>query len=355
MRHLKSGLAVWSWIGAFLAVGIVSGKPVATQQEGLGGATSAAAPAAGQRGVTPDVPFPLARPDPAAIAAAKHESVAALMRKASGGRLVPVIVGFDAAFVPEGRMTPDGVAAQRQSLADVGDAVLAQLLRGSASGVTRFATIPYLAAQVDADGLQTLGGLQIVTSIVEDVPEPPMLSDSTAIVQANQVWGAGITGAGWYVAVLDTGVDKTHAMFAGGKVVSEACYSTTGRDSTSVCPGGSNSTAAGSGVNCSMSLDQGCDHGTHVAGIAAGNASALKGIAPGAGIIAIQVFSAFGASNCGGWPCVLSWTSDQVLGLERVLALSGAGTIASVNMSLGGSTKYTSDTACDAANGVACR
>ncbi|MFD0396063.1 S8 family serine peptidase [Streptomyces nogalater] len=49
-----------------------------------------------------------------------------------------------------------------------------------------------------------------------------------------------------------------------------------------------------------------CDHGTHVAGIAAGNGTGLtgapkNGVAPGADIVAIQVFSQFNTEEfCGG-------------------------------------------------------
>ena len=135
-------------------------------------------------------------------------------------------------------------------------------------------------------------------------------------------------------------------MFA-GKVVSEACYSSTvAGQSTSLCPGGAAaSTAVGSGVNCSTSIP-GCDHGTHVASIAAGNSASIKGVAPGAKLIAIQVFSRFTSpSYCGSAPaCVLIYTSDFTKGLERVHALRTTFKIASANMSLGGGA-YSS--ACD--------
>ena len=65
-------------------------------------------------------------------------------------------------------------------------------------------------------------------------------------------------------------------------------------------------------------------------------------------IVAIQVFSKF---YCGPTPCILSWTSDQILGLERVLALSGTYNIAAVNMSLGGGA-YATTADCDAKNSV---
>jgi SNF2 family DNA or RNA helicase len=50
------------------------------------------------------------------------------------------------------------------------------------------------------------------------------------------------------------------------------------------------STAAGSGAPCGIA---GCDHGTHVAGIAAGRDATRRGVAPQARIIAIQGFSQF--------------------------------------------------------------
>ena len=101
------------------------------------------------------------------------------------------------------------------------------------------------------------------------------------------------------------------------------------------------SKAPGSGVNCQIS---GCEHGTHVAGIAAANDGGLnRGVAYNADIISIQVFS-----NAGFTPW--SWISDQIKGLERVFAMAGRYNIAAVNMSLG-STIYLDQASCDAANG----
>jgi subtilisin family serine protease len=121
----------------------------------------------------------------------------------------------------------------------------------------------------------------------------------------------GYSGAGRTVAILDTGVDKTHP-FLSGKVVSEACYSTNSATTTSLCPGGvSQSTAAGSGVNCPTSIG-GCNHGTHVAGIAAGKGATFSGVAKDASIIAIKVFTQFNTvADCGGTaPCILAYSSD---------------------------------------------
>ena len=57
-----------------------------------------------------------------------------------------------------------------------------------------------------------------------------------------------------------------------------------------------------------------------------------------ANIIAVQVFSRFsGTYYCGSSPiCVMSYSSDQLKGLEYVYSIRGAYSIAAVNMSLGG-------------------
>jgi subtilisin family serine protease len=75
-----------------------------------------------------------------------------------------------------------------------------------------------------------------------------------------------------------------------------------------------------------------------VATIAAGDDGSLRGVAREAGVIRVQVFSKFTSSYwCGGYaPCVMSYGSDQVRGLEYVYSLRNTLDIAAVNMSLGG-------------------
>jgi subtilisin family serine protease len=178
-----------------------------------------------------------------------------------------------------------------------------------------------------------------VESIQEDALFYPTLVDSTSIVGAVSGWAKGFTGAAQTVAILDTGVDKAHDFFA-GKVVSEACYSTNSATSVSVCPGGvSSSIAPGSGVPC---LDPGCFHGTHVAGIAAGNGAGSSGVGQGANIIAVQVFSQRPTG-------ISAFVSDVDLGLQRVYALRTAFNIAAANMSLGGGQFFSN---CDALFGT---
>jgi subtilisin family serine protease len=276
----------------------------------------------------------------------RSAGVIAQSQAGTNGR-VRVIVGHRAAFVPEAQLQGQAaVNVQRASIASMTQAVLASLPT-AADDVTQFETIPFFAAEVDQAGLAALAASRMVASIEFDTPIPPTLTQSAPLVQATDAWAAGYTGAGWSVAILDTGVDKTHAALS-AKVVSEACYSSNS-GSTSLCPGGvTSSTASGSAAPCSGITS--CDHGTHVAGIAAGSGGGIDGIAKGANIIAVQVFSQFTPFACGSSsPCLMTWTSDYIRGLERVYALRGTFNIASVNMSLGGS-GYESQSLCDSVN-----
>ena len=255
-----------------------------------------------------------------------------------------VIVQVDVPAIPEGRMTRLAANSQRAAIRAAQTAAVTDLLSGTGAKVHAiFDNVPHLAAEVDVNTFARLRASGRVRNIEEDVASPPTLLQSNNVINAPLAWNSGRTGSGWAVAVLDTGVDKSHPFLA-GKVVSEACYSSTTSESSSVCPGGvTASTAVGSGVNCNTSVS-GCTHGTHVAGIVAGSGApdGSSGVAPGADIIAMQVFSRFPASNA-----VMSYSSDQIKALERVYALKDTYQIASVNMSLGGG-QYTST--CDATN-----
>lgn len=229
------------------------------------------------------------------------------------------------------------VETQRLAISRAQEGLLGRLTGYSRSSVKRFETIPFLAMEVTREGLDVLRASVDVVSIEEDAWLRPSLLESTQIIGATAAWASGFSGSGQNVAILDTGVDKTHSFFA-GKIISEACYSSNSSTSTSVCPGGvTESTSAGSGVNCPPSV-VGCDHGTHVAGIAAGKSVNFSGVARDANIIAIQIFSRVtNQTACGNsQPCALAANSDIIKGLERVAVLRNTLNIAAVNMSLGG-------------------
>lgn len=251
-----------------------------------------------------------------------------------------VIVGVRASFEPEGHLSDFAIDTQQRAIRGAVDAVVAAL-GGAIEVRQRYRTIPFFSARVDGNGLAALLRTDGVVTIEADIPEPPTLTNSVPLVNAPAAHVAGATGAGWRVAVLDTGVQSNHPFLA-GKVVAEACYSNGQGVGNSLCPGGTNSTASGSAAPCGIAL---CDHGTHVAGIAVGSGESFRGVAPEALLIAIQVFT-----NVNGAP--ESYPSDQLLAMEQVLALAGPGNVnqvAAVNLSLGGS-QFFDQASCDAAS-----
>ena len=227
----------------------------------------------------------------------------------------------------------------------------------------RYDLLPYLLLLADADTVRSLVANPLVTGFTEDLPQKAALDSSIPVINGDDVRNMGIRGAGTAVAILDTGVDVDHPFF--GNVVSEACYSDAGGSGSgvSLCPDGTNSqTGAGSAdaetAQCLDGTTNICDHGSHVAGTAMGDGAGLTGapvagVAPDADLVGIQVFTRFNAaSDCGDdpAPCVRTYASDQVLGLQRVLALQTGNTLASdivaANMSLGNADN--NSMACDA-------
>ena len=269
-----------------------------------------------------------------------------LLEQAEQEGSVRVIVHLSTEFAPEGRLSRPEVANQRADIAST-QAGLQRDLQGTGYRTLReYDTIPFIALDVSSQALRAAQRSPHVTGIVEDsLAQPsqdkeasedlssPLLAQSSPLVQASEMWTAGYTGSGQVIAVLDTGVDRMHP-FLSGKVVEEACYS-----GNANCPNGlTTQTGVGSGVHCTYAVS-GCKHGTHVAGIAAGQGSSFSGVAKGANVMSVQVFSRFTGTNCGGGedPCALSYASDMVAGLERVYALRSTRNFSSVNMSIGGS------------------
>ncbi|MDQ3588955.1 MAG: S8 family serine peptidase [Actinomycetota bacterium] len=278
-----------------------------------------------------------------------------LFQKARREGSVRIIVRLrtDDGFVPEGRLDRTEVSDQRDEI-EGAQAGLQEDLQGTEYQTLReYETIPYIALNVSPQALQALQRSSLATDIVEDRLDEANdldkssspkgldstnLAQSTPLVQAPTMWANGFTGSGQVVAVLDTGVDSAHPFLA-GKVVEEACFTSNRAAGAGNCPNGtSTQIGAGSGVPCTYAPSA-CRHGTHVAGIAAGQGSTFSGVAKGANVMSVQVFSRFTGSNCigaGEDPCALSWTSDQIAGLERVFLLRTTRTFSSVNMSLGG-------------------
>ncbi|MGB3543278.1 S8 family serine peptidase [Rubrivirga sp.] len=283
----------------------------------------------------------------------------ALEAKARRDGVVRLIVGLDVDFVPEGQQSRRRASSQRATIEQRQASLLARL--SDAAEVRRFRFTPAIVLEATPADVDALRRAPEVVSILEDVPvpvyaevetganAPSRLDDSTILVGATAAWAQGFTGEGYEVAVLDTGTDETHPFLA-GQVSSGACFSTSASSgsftSETLCPSGQRGEVGPTaGTNCDTGeWGSGCDHGTHVAGIAAGGSvggatTPRAGVAPGADIVAVQVFSGFtaGCVNDNN-PCVLAFGSDQIAGLEHVydLVVNEGRNIVSANMSLGG-------------------
>jgi subtilisin family serine protease len=306
--------------------------PAASAAGGDGGAaTSAAAPT--KEAATTDRWAAVDSTGKTASAA----SFATLQAAAKKNGTVRVIVGLRTKQTAEGALSAAQRTTQRADIARRTADLTKALAGGGEFRVVRtFETVPYVALEADAATLAKLKSSGQAASLQEDSLDRMDLAQSSPLVEAAESWAVGRTGAGQHVAVLDTGIQKSHPFLqkaAGGtKVVSEACYS-----ANATCPGGvTASTAVNSGLPCLVATSD-CRHGTHVAGIAAGRGAAFSGVAKEANLLSIRVFSTFNdAASCSGAPpCALAYTSDQIAGLERVYALRNTYAIASANMSLG--------------------
>ncbi|OGO15687.1 MAG: hypothetical protein A2Z14_06535 [Chloroflexi bacterium RBG_16_48_8] len=287
----------------------------------------------------------------------RETEIQELIQKAQNEGRVRILVELDLAFLPEGNLLSQiAVQQQRLSIQQAQRALMHSLRLGADRVVRRFKYVPQLVIEVDSSQLNVLLSDPRVRNIYEDKLVGLNLSSSVPYIGADHAWAEGYMGAGQVVAVLDSGVDSGHEFLA-GKVISEACYSNAGGlgDGTTLCPNGlPEQVGTGAAENCPTAII-GCDHGTHVAGIAVGKGTTFSGVAPDADLIAIQVFTEFVDPICSTYgqpnsPCILTYMySDLISGLERVYELRDTFHIAAVNLSLGGG-YYDSECASDPLN-----
>ncbi|MBF8192636.1 S8 family serine peptidase [Nonomuraea sp. K274] len=218
----------------------------------------------------------------------------------------------------------------------------------------------FFVAELDDSTLATLRKDVRVQAVYKDELLPAILDASTNVIRSTQANQAGWTGSGTTVAVLDTGIDRDHPFFA-GRLVDEACFSSSdaAEGTVSLCPN-NQASQLGAGAadaetaQCLVDGANACSHGSHVTGIAAGRRAAgapSDGVAPAAGIMAIQVFNRVDdALRCTAAgtraPCFLSYVSNQKLALEHVARVARTHNVAAVNMSLGGGGPFSEP--CDA-------
>jgi hypothetical protein len=306
---------------------------------------------------------PAAQAQPSATLSQKSGDAAEVVAIAQREGHVRVVVQFAAPVPPSqiGR-DPAALANAQAQVAAMQDAIIAGHF-GSATapssgigferGLTRFSLTPGFAVNVSVAELEALAADGRILHIQFDRPHPPALLESLPLIGMPQAYNLGANGGISAIAVLDTGISAGHEFFF-GKIVREACFSGGGQAARSLCGNGTTSQTTAGAANidnvarCLNGTTQICEHGSHVAGIAAGlnsNRQATEptsGVARSGGLFPIQVFSRIDvAASCNPnpAPCVLSFTSDMVSALDHVRAnivLPGNYTVAAANMSIGG-------------------
>jgi CSLREA domain-containing protein len=227
---------------------------------------------------------------------------------------VPVIVAlFDPVPIDAPGLERVPAVAARQN------SVLAGVPRGHFEVTYQYSHVPAVAGNVTARGLEILDRNPHVELVAPDSLDELSLGQAVPLINADDVHTLGYTGNGIQVAVVDTGIDTNHADLS-DDIVAQQCYLSSGG-----CPGGGTS---------GIWAEDNIGHGTHISGIITGRV----GVAPDAEIIAVKV--------CGTLGC---YVSDQVSGLNWLIANQGTLQTDVINMSLG-SGKYSDSATCDASD-----
>jgi len=274
-----------------------------------------------------------------AMPGAVRERVAA--RLAERGRVV-VVVELAEPAMPEAWLPPSAAGQQRRRVVSSQIEAIYDLAGTDAGPARPYPVIPFIALEVGPSALAALEASPFVRSVAVAEAYPPTLNESVPAAQVPEAHAIGFSGAGQVVVVLDTGTDLDHVNFT-GKGAAEACFAAGANNAGNPqngggdCPGGGD-TAFGADAAVPCNYHAQCFHGTHVAGIAVGDGPDRDGVATGADVIPIQVFSQFPANepDCEGVSCPLAWDFDQDAALLYVYdTLRFSHTIAAVNLSLG--------------------
>ena len=179
------------------------------------------------------------------------------------------------------------------------------------------------AVSVRAADLERLAADPGVDAITLDHPVYTSLDTAAAAVNASAAWTANQIGFGIGVAVIDSGVSAHPDL--NGRIVYNQDFT-------------------GEGQNADL-----YGHGTHVAGIVAGNAAAstgpnyfkaIRGIAPGVNIVNLRALNSSGIGS----------DSTVIAAIQKAISLKSTYNIRVINLSLGRpvTESYVSDPLCQA-------
>src|SRR6266853_2171126 len=172
-----------------------------------------------------------------------------------------------------------------------------------------------VVALLDGNGIVSLSNHSNVVYISQDRPLIPSVNNAASAVNAEFAWQSNYTGAGVGVALIDSGVSNNLDLNQGIVPLSRVLYQ------QSFLPG-----------NSSTSDQYG--HGTHIAGLIAGDglsstgllfSKTFKGIAPGANIVNLRVLDANGGAT----------DSQVIAAIHRAISLKSQYNIRVINLLLG--------------------
>jgi serine protease AprX len=184
-------------------------------------------------------------------------------------------------------------------------------------------TIPVSAlAALEADPEIASVNIDHAMNVADD-----LTNDATGVEAA---WNSGYTGTGVTVAVIDSGINDNHPDLQNANGTSRVVYR---QDFTGTA------TTNSSGAQYDL-----YGHGTHVAGIIAGNGSLsggnYAGVAPGASLVDLRALDQNGSGN----------DSTVIAAIQQAIALKSTYNIRIINLSLGRGigVSYTQDPLCQA-------
>jgi len=173
-----------------------------------------------------------------------------------------------------------------------------------------------LVASLDHNGIVSLSNQSNVVYISKDRPLTPFFDNAAPAVNASAAWQSNYTGAGIGVALIDSGVNTHPDLFTTGLFpTSRVVYN------QSFVPGDSSAADA-------------YGHGTHIAGLIAGDGISstgplfsqnFKGIAPKANIVNLRVLDANGRAT----------DSAVIAAISQAVNLKSKYNIRVINLSLG--------------------
>ena len=158
------------------------------------------------------------------------------------------------------------------------------LLRATGAGVVPYSRLPMAAVQGTPAQITALAATSGVSSLWLNHSLELALHESVPLIQADQVWAPplGVTGAGVGVAVLDSGIDGNHP---------DVHYPEHTKQNVKLLGDQHVLSDVTVAVENVPDTDTTTGHGTHIAGIIAGDGTAsggyYKGVAPGADLIGV--------------------------------------------------------------------